>query len=250
MGKTIFKNFDPENLYDAFNKPPFIEAWWLKAYIHAPVVLCGIDLGYPFMDSEILINAKARFPGITNADFTDLAKRISALARIGIQNKNTSDFADMEDSWFHGIERTCLIAMHGRTIAKDSDVTYVQIYALSALKHIDSALTSIATDGINLEVCRSISSAAQYLGHAFGGRTGPQLDEQLKKMVSQQARGKAEKLHEETHALRDEVVTHWRDNISPALSAPKAADILLAYFPLSHRTLAAYIRQEKKKIPQ
>jgi hypothetical protein len=56
----------------------------------------------------------------------------------------------------------------------------------------------------------------------------------------------ANRRHEETRALKKEVIKYWKENIDPHLTAQKAANKLLDVFSLSHKTLAEYISEGKK----
>jgi len=67
------------------------------------------------------------------------------------------------------------------------------------------------------------------------------------KAVRSELAGMAAKVrHEETHALREEVIQYWRSNIDSKISAEKAATELSRIFPLSHRKLSQYISAERK----
>ena len=68
--------------------------------------------------------------------------------------------------------------------------------------------------------------------------------------LSSQERQKGARLrHTETYALRNEVTEYWRDKIDKNISIEKAATMLTKIFPLSHRTLKAYVSAEKKRPP-
>ena len=75
-----------------------------------------------------------------------------------------------------------------------------------------------------------------------------------KEMISQTAREKATARHAGTYKTREEIVRHWREKISPTLSAQKAADEMLGLFiwsdgsEVAHKKLAEIVAEEKKKI--
>ena len=57
----------------------------------------------------------------------------------------------------------------------------------------------------------------------------------------------ARRRHRENYALADDAIKYWRDNISPDLSAQKAATELTRVVPLSHKKLAEIVSTEKNK---
>lgn len=61
------------------------------------------------------------------------------------------------------------------------------------------------------------------------------------------SRSMARKRHKENYELVEFAVKYWKDNIDPAMSAEKAADLLIAQVPLSHKKLAEVVSSEKKK---
>lgn len=69
-----------------------------------------------------------------------------------------------------------------------------------------------------------------------------------KAVLSQLARQRAVRRHEETRLLETEVIEHWKTSINPILSNEKAALLLSRQFPLSTRTLSAYVAKAKRGI--
>lgn len=57
----------------------------------------------------------------------------------------------------------------------------------------------------------------------------------------------ARKRHTETYKLKEYAIKYWEGNIDPNLSAQRAANELLKVVPLSHKKLAEYISEAKKK---
>lgn len=54
--------------------------------------------------------------------------------------------------------------------------------------------------------------------------------------------------HAGDHKLKDEALKCYREKIDPSLSAQKAANILIGIVPISHKTLAQWVSNEKKRI--
>ena len=53
--------------------------------------------------------------------------------------------------------------------------------------------------------------------------------------------------HSENYALANDAIEYWKKQISPNLSAQKAATELAKIVPLSHKKLAELVSAEKKK---
>jgi len=66
--------------------------------------------------------------------------------------------------------------------------------------------------------------------------------------VGKAASAMAKKRHAEDYQLAKDAIDHWRENISPDLSAQKAATELTRVVPLSHKKLAELVSSEKKKV--
>lgn len=58
----------------------------------------------------------------------------------------------------------------------------------------------------------------------------------------------AYKRHSVNKAMFEEAIEHWRNNISPKISAQKAANELIKIVPLSHKKLAEVIAKERNKL--
>ena len=66
-------------------------------------------------------------------------------------------------------------------------------------------------------------------------------------LISEVASRLAKRRHAENYALAADALKFWRDNISPELSAQKAATELTRVVPLSHKRLAELVSAEKNK---
>ena len=82
--------------------------------------------------------------------------------------------------------------------------------------------------------------AYEYKGSASG-------ESRVNSAASDMGRKGARARHIETHQLKREAIDHWKAKIDPALPNEKAAQLLTKVFPLSHRTLSAYVAQAKRE---
>lgn len=80
------------------------------------------------------------------------------------------------------------------------------------------------------------------------------FDSGIKTQKRSHAKKAAEGRHAGEYETREKIVSHWKQKISPRLSAQKAADEMLGLFrwpngdEVAHRKLAEIVAQEKRKI--
>ena len=117
-----------------------------------------------------------------------------------------------------------------------------------AMTNLDTALESIKLSQFEIAI-EQFALASESLGSANAFASNNQF-------VSVQAKIKADVSHKGTHAMRKKVTEYWKVEISPALSAPKAADLMLGNpnfkwqngEEVAHQFLAECVRAEKKRI--
>ena len=126
-------------------------------------------------------------------------------------------------------------------------VASLNFYA-RAMNYLDKALESIKL--VQLEIAiEQFALASESLGLANAFASNNQF-------VSAQAKIKADVSSKPKIAMRKKVTEYWKVNISPTLSAPKAADLMLGMQSfrwqnnedVSHKFLAECVRAEKKRV--
>lgn len=128
------------------------------------------------------------------------------------------------------------------------DMNILPVLYAYALYRLDSALVAHALGQIqaafgHISVAGNVvEMASEHSGREFATA-------HAKALYSQERQKGARLRHTETYALRKEVTEYWRDNIDKNMSAEKSATMLTKIFPLSHRTLKAYVTTEKKRPP-
>lgn len=88
-----------------------------------------------------------------------------------------------------------------------------------------------------------VSEAHYWAGNAAGLASNPDP----KRVRSDLARKAAEKSHDETRKLKEEIVALWLEKCDPSWSNEQAAEFLKKYTPLKTRTLSRYVAEAKKK---
>lgn len=119
---------------------------------------------------------------------------------------------------------------------------------IRAMTYLDKALQSIKLGQSEIAIEQfALASESLGLANAFASNN---------QFVSAQAKIKADVSSKPKIAMRKKVTEYWKVNISPTLSAPKAADLMLGMQSfrwqnnedVSHKFLAECVRAEKKRV--
>jgi len=191
MGKSIFKNFDPENIdsymstahlpedkkLDLTHKDPdsfmsdenLAQAPWLSALINQGISTCGTIQRYtvgkknPLLSSvkeHSLTSAAAKTR--TNDEFADLAKQVEELVKLRYADQNYL-YPSIKSILSDRLEAGNLARQANTEVSGVSDA---HIYALTCLWIIDDAITIASRDGITLAFCGSMLVAERSLAAA------------------------------------------------------------------------------------
>ncbi len=134
----------------------------------------------------------------------------------------------------------------GETISSDSsdetDQIFSQFFLFQALKEIDHA--NVALNLGEPDAVYAGIEAANALANAIAIQSG---NEKLQKARQEMSLSGAKARHAATYKLRNDIITHWRENIGADISNEFAAELLQKEFPnVAHRTLVKYVAEAKK----
>ena len=113
-------------------------------------------------------------------------------------------------------------------------------YAAILHRYIPAVMKLPGNENNNLMIHLSMLATANYVLGAAETVAGRDAINSLLRSVW------AKKRHEETYAMREEIISYWKMNIDPKKSNEKAATDLKKIFPMSHRKLAEYVADAKK----